>query len=109
MFRLISKLLVTIMNYMNDKMHTLKGTKGLMSEPVSPTRILPSFTLTQKDLPVIKNWKVGKKYKLEVEVEQISSEKAEYIEGQPLEARFRIHKVRDVSLTNEEMMARKGL
>ena len=33
------------------------------------TTILPSFTLSEKDLPAMKDWKVGEKYNLCVEVE----------------------------------------
>lgn len=93
---------------MSDKMRTLKATMGLMTES-APNRLLPSFSLSAQDLPAIKNWQVGKRYRLEVEVEQVASEKNEYSQGQPLTARFRIHKVRDISLTQEEMRARKGL
>ncbi len=74
---------------MSDKMNIVKGTKGMMI-PESSDRILPSFSLTEKDLPEIKKWMVGGKYKLEIEVEQIASEKSEYMTGQPLTSRFRI-------------------
>lgn len=41
------------------------------------TTILPSFTLTEKDLPQMKDWKVGEKYDLCVEVEMTKSMKGD--------------------------------
>lgn len=39
----------------------------------------PSFSVTEKDLPAIKKWEVGKKYKLAVEVEMVRhSQGSEY-------------------------------
>lgn len=95
---------------MHDKpMHTLETTMGKMSMTDSPMkRMLPSFNLTAQDLPAIKGWSVGKKYKLELEVEQISMEKSEYMPGSPLTARFRITKVKDISMSEEESEAKKG-
>ena len=92
---------------MSDKMHTLEATKGHMT-PDMPMRELPSFSLTEKDLPAIKNWQVGKKYKLEIEVEQVSLSKDEYMMGEPISARFKIHKVKDNSPNEEEEKAKKG-
>jgi hypothetical protein len=81
---------------MPKKTRTLKATRGSQVEDFSrPT--LPSFTLTEKDLPEIKNWQVGNKYKLEIEVEQVSLEKNEYLPNQPITARFRIRKIKDMS------------
>src|SRR3990167_2958542 len=40
-------------------------------------RPLPSFSLSEDDLPEIKDWEVGKKYKLNIEVEQVSKEKGD--------------------------------
>lgn len=85
-------------------MDHVEGTMGRM-----PKRIMPSFTLTEQDLPVIKNWKVGKKYTLSVEVEQVSMEKDEYMMGKPLMARFRIVEVKEGSkYSKEEKEGRKG-
>lgn len=70
--------------------------------------MLPTFNLTEKDLPEIKEWKVGKKYKLEIEVEQIAVSKNEYGKS-PMTARFRIHKVGEKELlSDEEKAGRKG-
>lgn len=38
----------------------------------------PSFCLTESVFPQIKDWKVGEKYKLEVEVEQVGSRIDDY-------------------------------
>lgn len=40
-----------------------------------PKRRYPEFSITEKDLPAIKEWKVGKKYSLELNVEMVSSSK----------------------------------
>lgn len=37
----------------------------------------PEFSLTEKDLPEIKEWNVGKKYKITLEVEMVSQSKGE--------------------------------
>ena len=58
-------------------MRKVKGEKmeGMDDKPV---RRLPRFSLTQDDLPVLKDWEVGKKYTMEVEVEMTSKEKDKY-------------------------------
>lgn len=91
---------------MKSTTHTLKGAKGYPIE--EPTRMLPSFSLTSKDLPEIKDWSVGHKYNLEIEVEQTEMAKSEYITGEPLTARFRILKVKNNSDTEEEKKGKKG-
>ena len=79
-----------------------------MPEMAMPGGMLPSFSLNAKDLPAIKNWQVGKRYRLEIEVEETEMGINEYQEGQPMTARFRIHKVKDISLSDHDMKARKG-
>ena len=91
---------------MPAKMHKLAQTKEYMAE--SPMRMLPSFSLTSKDLPEIKNWSVGHKYKLEIEVEQTGMAKAEYMQGEPLTARFRILKIKSDSDNDETKKAKMG-
>jgi hypothetical protein len=91
---------------MKSKTHTLKGAKGYdFSEP---SRLLPSFSLSTKDLPDIKNWSVGQKYKLEIEVEQTEMSMNEYAPGAPLSARFRILKVKNIAESDEAKKAKKG-
>ena len=81
-------------------MHTIKGeSMGVAME--ASARMLPSFSLTEKDLPAIRNWQVGKKYKLEVEVEQVSMSKDEYGKS-PMTAHFKIHKVGEKEVLSEE-------
>ena len=87
-------------------MRTLK--RPMDMPMVGGTMMLPSFSLNEKDLPAIKNWQVGRKYKLEIEVEQVSMSKDEYQTGKPIEANFRIHKVKDTTASEEEMKAKKG-
>lgn len=70
-------------------------------------KYLPSISLDEDDLPEIKSWKVGGKYKLEVEVEQTSISKDEEFDGpvigqtgereskrRPIRARFKILNVK---------------
>lgn len=85
--------------------------KTLVEEMPTDTipRMLPSFFLTDKDLPAIRNWQVGKRYKLEIEVEQVSMSKDEYGKS-PLTARLKIHKIGTKELlSEEEKKARKGI
>ena len=37
----------------------------------------PTFSVDEKDLPQIKKWDVGKKYKLQIEVEMVSHSKGD--------------------------------
>lgn len=56
-----------------EPMHKVKGeTMGGMDFPSKKTRILPTVHLTDEDLPEIKDWKVGEKYTLVMEVEELS-------------------------------------
>ncbi len=62
-----------------------------------PSRIMPSFELTEADLPQIKDWDVGNKYTVTMQVEQISKSKGGMydfgMEGESnkkISARFRI-------------------
>lgn len=74
-------------------MRTVKGTQGHLVESVP--KMNPTFTLYQNDLPEIKKWQVGKKYRLEIEVEMVSASKDEYMEKEPFSARFKVTKVED--------------
>ena len=51
-------------------------------------------TIPSSMLPDIKDWKVGTKYKFEVEAEQMSLEKPIFSSKKGLEARFKILKVK---------------
>lgn len=46
-----------------------------MAKPVMPAREKPQFSLSEKELPAIKDWGVGKKYTLTLNVEMTSSSK----------------------------------
>lgn len=70
--------------------------------------MLPSFSIDEKQLPEIKQWKVGNKYKFEVEAEMVSASKNEY-GNSLLNARFKIHKIGTDELMEEsEKKARMG-
>lgn len=47
------------------------------SAPRKYVKPKPSFTVDEKALPQIKSWSVGKKYKLEIEVEMQSHSKGD--------------------------------
>lgn len=86
--------------------------KTIKPEPMNMmddySHMLPSFSLTEKNLPEIKDWKVGKKYKLEIEVEMVSVSKNEY-GNSPMTARFKVHKVgKEDLMSEEEKQGRKG-
>jgi hypothetical protein len=44
----------------------------------------PEFSIGEVDLPEIKNWKVGKKYSLALEVEMVSSSKGDNWDFSPV-------------------------
>lgn len=70
----------------------------------SPISLPPMLSLDEKDLPEIKDWKVGGKYKLVMTVEQIhASQGDEYGEGKksPMRARFKVLNVSPVE-SNEK-------
>lgn len=91
---------------MKNKMRTLQTSTGYMED--LPSRMLPSFSLTSKDLPEIKNWSVGHKYKFEIEVEQTEMAKDEYMKDGPLTARFRILKIKNKSDSEEVKKGKMG-
>jgi hypothetical protein len=66
---------------------------------------LPTFSLSQDQLPEAKKWQVGKKYKLEIEVEMVGTNKDEYMQKQPINHRF---KVTGVAVDEEEDEGKKG-
>ena len=89
----------------DNKMHTLQETPMM---PDMPVRMLPSFSLTEKDLPEMKDWQVGKKYKLQMEVEMVASSKNEYGNSQ-MSGRFKIHKIGEKEIMSEkEKQGRMG-
>lgn len=57
---------------MAEKMKKVEGEKLNNFPTDKQVKILPTFSLTDADLPDIKDWKVGDKYTLVMEVEQIS-------------------------------------
>lgn len=70
---------------------------------------LPQISFDEKQLPEIKKWEVGKKYKINLEVELIGLSKDEYKINTPLRGSFKIFKVDDKKLISEEqLMAQHG-
>jgi len=74
-----------------------KGKVYSKAEEVVSYRPKPTLSLDAKDLPAIKDWKVGKSYKIEVTAKMVSmSEGNEYDyededrAKQPMRARFQI-------------------
>ena len=72
-------------------------------------RMLPSFSINEKQLPDIKNWKVGEKYEMEIEVEMTSISKSQYRTGEPITASLKVTKI-GVTDTEDEATkeAKKG-
>lgn len=60
-----------------------------MGMPMEAKKILPEISFSASELPEIKSWKVGGKYKLVLEVEQIGDVKDQYGDGER-RARFKI-------------------
>ena len=59
------------------------------NEPVEVERMPTTFTLRESDLPELKDWKVGGKYTITMEVEQVSASKPESGKGE-MDARFKV-------------------
>lgn len=68
-------------------------------------RSLPSFSLTASELPAVKDWKVGSKYTLTIEVEMTSASKNEY--QKELTAGFQITKIGEED-SEDTKKAKKG-
>lgn len=61
----------------------------------SSSRSKPQLMLTARELPAIKNWKVGKKYQIIIDVEQVSISKGdEWDDEKGLRARFEVLKAK---------------
>lgn len=83
--------------------------KGMMLDKVmGDSEMLPCFRLTEEQFPPVKGWKVGKRYKLEIEVEMVGESKNEYNLQEPSTTRFVIVKASDESDTDEEYKAKMG-
>lgn len=60
-------------------MHKVKGEKIMYSLSGKDSRIFPTVRFTDEDLPELKDWQVGKKYNLCIEVElQSTRQGSEY-------------------------------
>lgn len=65
-----------------------------ISEAVAiKTDSMPRISFTVKDLPEIKDWKIGGKYKLDIEVEEVAISKDEWGDNEPMRATFKVKKV----------------
>jgi len=85
---------MSIATEIKSRLKPVKGKKTQMSADM-PKRELPNFSLSEDDLPEIKNWKVGGKYRLIIEVEQVSLSKGDYYGStdKKLQARFQVKKI----------------
>lgn len=62
---------------------------------VKAPKHFPTLSLDEKDLPAIKNWKVGGKYRITIDVEQVSATKGDDWDdddSKKLSARFKVLK-----------------
>lgn len=93
-------------------MKIIKGTNSIIGSK-EPQHTLPSFTLNSKDLPEIKDWKVGEVYFFKLKAEQIEMGKGEYefsnyTNSKVIHARFQIIEIEsDGKESYEEEYARK--
>lgn len=72
----------------------VKGEKFDSPKEMSNRRHLPTFMLTSEDLPEIKNWQIGKEYKVGMVVEQVSIRKGGFDEdSNKIEANFKVKKI----------------
>jgi hypothetical protein len=62
---------------------------GAKNEPVEMERMPTTFSLRESDLPELKDWKIGGKYTITMEVEQVSASKPESGKGE-MDARFKV-------------------
>jgi hypothetical protein len=75
-----------------ETMHKVKGEKmNCLAECDKNVRILPTIRLNDEDLPEIKDWKVGDKYTLVIDVEQTSMRQGNEWEGSTGNKDKRIH------------------
>lgn len=78
---------------------------GYLARPSTVKRSKPEFSITEKELPAIKNWKVGQKYSIELNVEMVSQSKGSDYElggdSQIHTARFKILSVDSEAGTEE--------
>lgn len=72
-------------------MRTLKSRKSPQGIEVGYD--LPTFSLTESQLPEMKNYKVKGKYKMTIEVEMLGISVPEYSDDKTVRGRFRITKV----------------
>ena len=76
-------------------------------QAIKVTPMMPTVRLTEKELPDIKGWSVGKKYRVMIEMEQMSMSRGdEYNDSEPktIEARFKIHSVKSMMEYKKENM-----
>ena len=73
----------------------IKKRKAPESPVASLSEYYPEVSFDEKQLPQIKDWEVGKKYKLELEVEMISKSKSQYDAGEPHRASFKVTSVEE--------------
>ena len=85
---------------------TMRSLKSPTHENIEMADYLPEFSVDEKKLPEAKNWKIGKKYKMEVEVEMVGSHKEEYSKEKEIKHRFKITKIGVDD--DEKMVARRG-
>jgi hypothetical protein len=60
------------------------------NKPLDMPMMKPSFSMDEKTMPEIKNWQVGKEYKIEMDVQMTGLSKDQYIKGNPMMGRFEI-------------------
>jgi hypothetical protein len=66
----------------------------MMNSPTvadKPEKMAPTFSLDEEVLPEIKDWKIGEKYAIHLDVEQIGADKGMGMDSKgPINARFKV-------------------
>ncbi len=68
---------------MQNNLHTVIPEKmqSMTNAEVKKAKIYPTFQMDSEDLPELKNWKVGEKYMLVMEVEQMAMRQGKEWQG----------------------------
>lgn len=88
------------------KMRKLEPKKATLDSPME-AYYPPTFTLPDEKIPEAKTWEVGKKYKMEIEVEMVGTNKDEYLKSKKITHRFKITQI-GVEQDDEEMKGKRG-
>lgn len=80
------------------------GTKHVITESKGsanmPMRMAPSLSFMENELPEMKDWNIGKTYRVEIEMEMTGINKSEWEKGKPIRGSFTVKSVKDLTDKN---------